>query len=81
MEGCPGGRSASAYGGILITNTEVDPDTALEIDKLFFEVIIAPSFKEDALEMLKKKKNRIILIRKTQPCRWCSSIAAERGDI
>jgi phosphoribosylaminoimidazolecarboxamide formyltransferase/IMP cyclohydrolase len=58
------GDPVSAYGGILITNTEVDQETAVEIDKLFFEVIIAPSFSEDALETLKKKKNRIILIRK-----------------
>jgi phosphoribosylaminoimidazolecarboxamide formyltransferase/IMP cyclohydrolase len=58
------GDPVSAFGGILITNSAVDQDTALEIDKLFFEVIIAPSFNEDALETLKKKKNRIILIRK-----------------
>jgi phosphoribosylaminoimidazolecarboxamide formyltransferase/IMP cyclohydrolase len=58
------GDPVSAYGGILITNTAVDQETALEIDRLFFEVIIAPSFDEDALETLKKKKNRIILIRK-----------------
>lgn len=54
----------SAFGGILITNGKVDPDTAAEIDKLFFEVIIAPAYDESALEILKKKKNRIILIRK-----------------
>ena len=58
------GDPVSAFGGILITNTAVDQETAIEIDKLFFEVIIAPSFDEDALETLKKKKNRIILIRK-----------------
>ncbi len=54
----------SAFGGILITNTEVDLQTAEEIHKLFFEVIIAPSFSEDALEVLKQKKNRIILVKK-----------------
>ena len=58
------GDPVSAFGGILITNTAIDQETAIEIDKLFFEVIIAPSFDEDALETLKKKKNRIILIRK-----------------
>ena len=58
------GDPVSAFGGILITNTTVDQETAVEIDKLFFEVIIAPSYDEDALEILKKKKNRIILIRK-----------------
>ncbi len=58
------GDPVSAFGGILITNVKVDKDTAEEIDKLFFEVIIAPSYADDALEILKKKKNRIILIRK-----------------
>ena len=61
------GDPVSAYGGILITNTKVDFITATEADKLFFEVIIAPAYDDSALEMLKKKKNRIILIRKTIP--------------
>lgn len=56
------GDPVSAYGGVLVTNREVDPATAEEIDKLFFEVIIAPSYNEKALEILKHKKNRIILI-------------------
>jgi phosphoribosylaminoimidazolecarboxamide formyltransferase / IMP cyclohydrolase len=54
----------SAYGGILITNGEVDVKTAGEIDALFFEVIIAPAYDIKALDLLKKKKNRIILLRK-----------------
>ncbi len=54
----------SAFGGILITNAKVDAATAEEIDKLFFEVIIAPAYDEQALETLTKKKNRIILLRK-----------------
>ena len=58
------GDPVSAFGGILITNEEVDMATAIEIDKIFFEVIIAPSYANDALEVLKKKKNRIILIQK-----------------
>ena len=58
------GDPVSAFGGILITNTEVDADTALEINKLFFEVIIAPAYDAKALEILKSKKNRIILVRK-----------------
>ena len=58
------GDPVSAFGGILITNVKVDKATAEEIDKLFFEVIIAPSYADDALEILKKKKNRIILVRK-----------------
>jgi len=56
------GDPISAFGGVLITNTEVDGDTAEEINKLFFEIIIAPSFSEKSLEVLKQKKNRIILI-------------------
>ncbi len=58
------GDPVSAFGGILITNKEIDMQTAIEIDKIFFEVIIAPSYANDALEVLKKKKNRIILIQK-----------------
>jgi phosphoribosylaminoimidazolecarboxamide formyltransferase/IMP cyclohydrolase len=58
------GDPISAFGGILITNKEVDMATAIEIDKIFFEVIIAPSYADDALQVLKKKKNRIILIQK-----------------
>jgi phosphoribosylaminoimidazolecarboxamide formyltransferase/IMP cyclohydrolase len=58
------GDPVSAFGGILITNREVDMASAIEIDKIFFEVIIAPSYKDDALQVLKKKKNRIILIQK-----------------
>lgn len=51
----------SAFGGVLITNSEIDIDTANEINKLFFEILIAPSFATEALELLKSKKNRIIL--------------------
>ena len=57
------GDPVSAFGGILITNIEVDKETAIEIDKLFFEVIIAPAYSAEALNVLKVKKNRIILIR------------------
>lgn len=55
------GDPVSAFGGILISNSEIDKPTAEEIHKLFCEVVIAPSFSEDALEILKGKKNRIIL--------------------
>lgn len=58
------GDPVSAYGGILITNSEIDIETAEEINKLFCEVVIAPSYVPKALEILKSKKNRIILIRK-----------------
>ena len=54
----------SAYGGVIITNANVDLATAEELHKLFFEILIAPSFDEDALAILKKKKDRRLLIRK-----------------
>ena len=56
------GDPVSAFGGILISNTEIDKSTAENIHKLFCEVVIAPSFSDDALEILKRKKNRILLI-------------------
>ena len=56
------GDPVSAFGGVLICNTEIDKATAEEIHKLFCEVVIAPSFSADALETLKGKKNRILLI-------------------
>lgn len=59
------GDPVSAFGGVLICNVEVDEATAAEINKLFFEVIVAPSYSEAALEILKSKKNRIILILKS----------------
>jgi phosphoribosylaminoimidazolecarboxamide formyltransferase/IMP cyclohydrolase len=58
------GDPQSAFGGILITNTKLDAATASEIHKLFFEVIIAPAYDEAALDILKQKPNRIILIQK-----------------
>ena len=54
----------SAYGGVIATNCTIDADTAAEIDKLFFEIIIAPEFSDEALSVLTQKKNRIILVRK-----------------
>ena len=56
------GDPVSAFGGVLISNTEIDKATAEEIHKLFCEVVIAPSYDADALEILKGKKNRIILV-------------------
>jgi phosphoribosylaminoimidazolecarboxamide formyltransferase/IMP cyclohydrolase len=53
----------SAYGGVIVTNTSVDEVTAAEIDKIFFEIIIAPEYTDSALKILKQKKNRIILLR------------------
>ena len=58
------GDPVSAFGGILISNTEIDEATAGEIHQLFCEVVIAPFYSEEALNILKGKKNRIILIQK-----------------
>jgi phosphoribosylaminoimidazolecarboxamide formyltransferase/IMP cyclohydrolase len=58
------GDPTSAFGGVLIANREIDTETALEIHKLFCEVVIAPSYTENALEILRGKKNRILLIQK-----------------
>ncbi len=52
----------SAFGGIIITNGIIDRAAAIEMDKIFFEVVIAPIYEPDALEILMKKKNRIILV-------------------
>lgn len=56
------GDPVSAFGGVLITNGTVDEAAAEEINKIFFEVIIAPAYTDGALEILKQKKNRIILV-------------------
>ncbi|MCE2994306.1 MAG: bifunctional phosphoribosylaminoimidazolecarboxamide formyltransferase/IMP cyclohydrolase [Cyclobacteriaceae bacterium] len=54
----------SAFGGVLATNQPIDLQAAEEINKLFFEILIAPSFDADALELLRTKKNRILLKQK-----------------
>ncbi|MFB9056307.1 bifunctional phosphoribosylaminoimidazolecarboxamide formyltransferase/IMP cyclohydrolase [Mariniflexile ostreae] len=56
------GDPVSAFGGVLISNTEIDLATAQEIHGLFCEVVIAPSYSKAALELLQGKKNRIILV-------------------
>ena len=58
------GDPVSAYGGIFVTNGTVDKATAEEAVKLFFEVFIAPDYTVEALEVLKSKKNLIVLVRK-----------------
>jgi phosphoribosylaminoimidazolecarboxamide formyltransferase/IMP cyclohydrolase len=58
------GDPVSAFGGILIANKEIDEETAAEVNKLFCEVVIAPSYSAKALEILKSKPNRIILVQK-----------------
>jgi phosphoribosylaminoimidazolecarboxamide formyltransferase / IMP cyclohydrolase len=59
------GDPVSAFGGVLITNAKVDAATATEVNNLFFEIIVAPAYEDAALEILKQKKNRIILIQKS----------------
>ena len=58
------GDPVSAFGGILIANRVLDGETAVAVNELFCEVIIAPGFSSEALELLKSKKNRILLVQK-----------------
>jgi phosphoribosylaminoimidazolecarboxamide formyltransferase/IMP cyclohydrolase len=58
------GDPVSAFGGVLISNSEIDVSTAEEIHKLFCEVVIAPGFSPEALTVLKEKKNRILMVQK-----------------
>lgn len=55
------GDPESAFGGVLVCNAAIDKATAEVINEIFFEVLIAPSFDEEALSILKGKKNRILL--------------------
>ncbi|MFT3678494.1 MAG: bifunctional phosphoribosylaminoimidazolecarboxamide formyltransferase/IMP cyclohydrolase [Chitinophagaceae bacterium] len=63
------GDPESAFGGVLVTNGTIDKATAEAINEIFFEVLIAPAFNEDALAILRSKKNRILLQLKAQPQR------------
>ncbi len=56
------GDPVSAFGGILVTNREIDKTAAEEMNKIFFEVMIAPSYTKEALDILEVKKNRVILV-------------------
>jgi len=56
--------TVSAFGGVLATNKPVDLAAAEELNKLFFEILIAPAYNDDALELLKSKKNRMLLIQR-----------------
>lgn len=60
------GDPESAFGGVLVTNGTIDAATAEAINEIFFEVLIAPAFDDDALAILKSKKNRILLQQKAQ---------------
>jgi phosphoribosylaminoimidazolecarboxamide formyltransferase/IMP cyclohydrolase len=53
----------SAFGGVIIANDEINAETATEISKLFYEVLIAPAYTDEAVQILQSKKNRIILVR------------------
>ena len=66
------GDPVSAFGGVLISNSEIDLETANAMNDLFFEVLIAPSYSEGVLEILTTKKNRIIL--KQNPFTWPKTI-------
>ncbi|MFN3529058.1 MAG: bifunctional phosphoribosylaminoimidazolecarboxamide formyltransferase/IMP cyclohydrolase [Bacteroidia bacterium] len=55
------GDPVSAFGGILMTNGTIDLETASEIDQIFYEVLIAPAYTDEAIALLKKKKNRILV--------------------
>jgi len=63
------GDPESAFGGVLVCNGTIDKATAEAINEIFFEVLIAPSFNEDALTVLRSKKNRILLRHKEQRTR------------
>jgi phosphoribosylaminoimidazolecarboxamide formyltransferase/IMP cyclohydrolase len=58
------GDPTSAFGGVLIANGNIDLATAKEIHNLFCEVVIAPSFDQEAIDLLEEKKNRILLVQK-----------------
>ena len=53
--------NVSAFGGVLTSNKKIDKKTADQINKLFFEILIAPDFDDDALDLLKSRKNRILI--------------------
>lgn len=57
----------SAFGGVLVSTRAIDKDAADEINKLFFEILVAPGFEASALELLKGKKNRMLLIQRYAP--------------
>ncbi len=58
------GDPESAFGGVLVCNKQIDKDTAEQINEIFFEVLIAPGYHDDALAILTTKKNRILLVQK-----------------
>lgn len=81
------GDPESAFGGVLVCNAEIDKATAVAINEIFFEVLIAPAFEGDALDILKTKKNRILLVQKksvsatSQNRTVLNGILAQQNDI
>lgn len=81
------GDPESAFGGVLVCNAEIDKATAMAINEIFFEVLIAPAFEGDALDILKTKKNRILLVQKktvtavSQNRTVLNGILAQQNDI
>lgn len=61
------GDPVSAFGGILICNKPIDMETAIAIDEIFYEVLLAPDYKDGVAELLSKKKNRVLLKVKQYP--------------
>lgn len=61
------GDPTSAFGGVLVCNRTIDKATADAINEIFFEVLIAPAYDDEAVAVLKSKKNRILLLLKAQP--------------
>lgn len=59
------GDPVSAFGGVIISNREIDANTAEDMNKIFFEVLVAPGYSAEALKILKAKKNRVLLIQKS----------------
>jgi phosphoribosylaminoimidazolecarboxamide formyltransferase / IMP cyclohydrolase len=73
--------TVSAFGGVLATNKEIDVAAAGEINKLFFEILIAPAYDPKALELLRSKKNRMILLQKQKLAETTQSKSILNGII
>jgi phosphoribosylaminoimidazolecarboxamide formyltransferase/IMP cyclohydrolase len=73
--------TVSAFGGVLATNKEIDLAAAEEINKLFFEILIAPAYDAKALELLKTRKNRMILLQKKELAETTQSKSILNGII
>ena len=73
--------SVSAFGGILTTNKIIDKNTANQINKLFFEILIAPDFEDEALKVLTVKKNRILIKLKKIPERSIQKRTCLNGEL